>query len=351
MVNEKIKNLIEKLERERKLTVDEFTYILENVTDDDREFIRDKAQTIAKSIFGNKVYTRGIVEFSNICKNDCYYCGIRKSNKNFERYRLTKEQILDCCEAGYEYDYRTFVLQSGEDMYFTDEVMCDIVSSIRKRFPDCAITLSLGERSKESYQKLFDAGANRYLLRHETANKELYEKLHPSFMSFENRMQCLRDLKDIGYQVGAGMMIGAPYQTLRNLAEDFVFLGDFKPHMVGMGPFIPHKDTDFRDEKAGSLEMVLLSISLTRIMLPNVLLPATTALGSINPIGREKGVLAGANVIMPNLSPTEVRKNYLLYNNKICVDDASSQCKSCINARMVKIGYEVEVSRGDYKGE
>lgn len=349
MVNEKIKTLIEKLEKEHTLTVDEFAYILGNTLDDDKEYIKSIAQRIAKSKFGNKVYTRGIVEFSNICKNDCYYCGIRKSNKNFERYRLTKEQILDCCKAGYEYDYRTFVLQSGEDMYFTDEIMCDIVSSIRKEYPDCAITLSIGERSKESYQKLFDAGANRYLLRHETANKELYEKLHPSYQKFENRMQCLRDLKDIGYQVGTGMMIGAPYQTLENLAEDFVFLSDFKPHMVGMGPFIPHKDTEYRDKKAGTLDMVLLSISLVRIMLPNVLLPATTALGSINPIGREKGVLAGANVIMPNLSPTEVRKNYLLYDNKICVNDASSQCKNCINARMVKIGYEVEVSRGDYK--
>lgn len=348
-MNEKIKNLIDKLEKEHILTVDEFTFIIDNVSDDDREYIRSKAQEIAKSKFGNKVYTRGIVEFSNICKNDCYYCGIRKSNKNFERYRLTKEQILDCCESGYAYDYRTFVLQSGEDPYYTDEVMCDIVSTIREKYTDCAITLSIGERSRESYQKLFDAGANRYLLRHETANKELYEKLHPSYQKFEVRMQCLRDLKDIGYQVGTGMMIGAPFQTHRNLAEDLVFLGEFKPHMVGTGPFIPHKDTDFRNEKAGTLEMVLLCLSLVRIMLPNVLLPATTALGSINPIGREKGVLAGANVIMPNLSPTEVRKNYLLYDNKICVNDASSQCKNCINARMVKIGYEVEVSRGDYK--
>ena len=348
-MNEKIKNLIDKLEKEHILTVDEFTFILDNVSDDDREYIRSKAQGIAKSKFGNKVYTRGIVEFSNICKNDCYYCGIRKSNKNFERYRLTKEQILDCCESGYAYDYRTFVLQSGEDSYYTDEVMCDIVSTIREKYADCAITLSIGERSRESYQKLFDAGANRYLLRHETANKELYEKLHPSYQKYEVRMQCLRDLKDIGYQVGTGMMIGAPFQTHRNLAEDLVFLGEFKPHMVGTGPFIPHKDTDFRNEKAGTLEMVLLCLSLVRIMLPNVLLPATTALGSINPIGREKGVLAGANVIMPNLSPTEVRKNYLLYDNKICVNDASSQCKNCINARMIKIGYEVEVSRGDYK--
>lgn len=348
-MNEKIKNLVDKLEKEHILTVDEFTFIIDNVSDDDREYIRSKAQGIAKSKFGNKVYTRGIVEFSNICKNDCYYCGIRKSNKNFERYRLTKEQILDCCESGYAYDYRTFVLQSGEDPYYTDEVMCDIVSTIREKYTDCAITLSIGERSRESYQKLFDAGANRYLLRHETANKELYEKLHPSYQKFEVRMQCLRDLKDIGYQVGTGMMIGAPFQTHRNLAEDLVFLGEFKPHMVGTGPFIPHKDTDFRNEKAGTLEMVILCLSLVRIMLPNVLLPATTALGSINPIGREKGVLAGANVIMPNLSPTEVRKNYLLYDNKICVNDASSQCKNCINARMIKIGYEVEVSRGDYK--
>ena len=351
MVNENIKQLIAKLNKEHTLTVYEYKYIFENYTDEDSKYICELAREISKSKYGNKIYIRGIVEFSNICKNDCYYCGIRKSNKNFERYRLSKEEILECCNAGYDYGYRTFVLQSGEDGYYTDEVMVDIVSSIRKKYEDCAITLSIGERSRESYQKLFDAGANRYLLRHETANKKLYEKLHPSYQSFDNRMRCLKDLKEIGYQVGTGMMIGAPYQTLENLAEDMVFLSEFKPHMVGMGPFIPHKDTQFKNEKSGALDLCILCVALVRITLPNVLLPATTALGTINPKGREMGVLAGANVIMPNLSPKDVRKNYLLYDNKICTSEDSSECKDCLKNRMKAIGYELVVDRGDYKGE
>lgn len=349
MVNEKIKNLIDKLNTEKILSVDEFEYILNNSTNDDYEYSRQISQNIAKSIFGNKIYIRGIVEFSNICKNDCYYCGIRKSNKNFERYRLTKEQILSCCANGYEYGYRTFVLQSGEDMYYDDDILVDIIKTIKERFNDCAITLSIGEKSKESYKKYFDAGADRYLLRHETANKELYEKLHPSYQKFDIRMDCLKALKEIGYQVGTGMMIGAPYQTNRNLTEDLVFLGTFKPHMVGTGPFIPHKDTEYKDKKAGTLEMVLMCLSLVRIMLPKVLLPATTALGTIHPTGREKGVLAGCNVIMPNLSPTDVRKNYLLYDNKICTAEDSSECRDCLSKRLKSIGYEITIDRGDYK--
>ena len=349
MINEKFKNLIDKLELEHILTVDEFEYILGNFTQDDYEYSRLKSQKLAQRIFGNKVFIRGIIEFSNICKNDCYYCGIRKSNKNFERYRLSKEQILKCCENGYEYGYRTFVLQSGEDMFYTDDIFVDIIKTIREKYPDCAITLSVGEKSKESYQRMFDAGANRYLLRHETANKELYEKLHPAYQKFETRMQCLKDLKDIGYQVGTGMMIGAPHQTLKNLAEDLVFLGTFKPHMVGTGPFIPHKDTEYKNEKAGTLDMVLMCLSLVRLMLPKVLLPATTALGTIDPRGREKGVLAGANVIMPNLSPTDVRKNYLLYDNKICTGEDSGECRDCLSNRLKTIGYEITIDRGDYK--
>ena len=349
MINEKIKELIDKLNNKKLLSVDEFEYILSNFTQEDYEYSRQISQSIAKKIFGNKIFIRGIIEFSNICKNDCRYCGIRKSNKNFERYRLTKEQILSCCANGYDYGYRTFVLQSGEDLYYTDDIFVDIIKTIREKYQDCAITLSIGEKSKESYQKMFNAGANRYLLRHETANRELYEKLHPSYQRFDTRMKCLEDLKEIGYQVGTGMMIGAPYQTNRHLAEDLVFLGTFKPHMVGTGPFIPHKDTEYKNEKAGKIEMVLMCLSLVRIMLPNVLLPATTALGTIHPTGREQGVLAGANVIMPNLSPTNVRKNYLLYDNKICTGEASAECRDCLSNRLSKIGYELTIDRGDYK--
>ena len=347
-MNEKIKNLIEKLNNKSKLSIDDYQYILENYTKEDFDYIKDIASKIAIENFGKKIYFRGIIEFSNICKNDCLYCGIRRSNDNVERYRLTLDQILECCAEGYEYGYRTFVLQSGEDGHFNDETMVNVVSSIREKYKDCAITLSIGERSRESYKKLFDAGANRFLLRHEAANKELYEKIHPSSQSWEERFRCLRDLKDIGYQVGAGMMIGVPYQTLRNIAEDLVFIQDFNPHMVGIGPFIPHKDTPFREEKAGSIEISLLTLSLVRIMLPKVLLPSTTALGSLDGEGRKQGVLHGCNVIMPNLSPMSVRKKYLLYDNKAGIDNDAKTSIDILRKQMEEIGYEVVVTRGDY---
>ena len=347
-MNENIKNLIEKLNNKNKLSIDDYQYILENYTKEDFDYIKDIASNKALENFDKKIYFRGIIEFSNICKNDCLYCGIRRSNDNVDRYRLTLDQILECCAEGYEYGYRTFVLQSGEDGYFNDETMINVVSSIRENYKDCAITLSIGERSKESYKKLFDAGANRFLLRHEAANKELYEKIHPSVQKWEERFRCLRDLKDIGYQVGAGMMIGVPYQTLRNIAEDLVFIQDFNPHMVGIGPFIPHKDTPFRNEKAGSIEISLLTLSLVRIMLPKVLLPSTTALGSLDGEGRKQGVLHGCNVIMPNLSPMSVRKKYLLYDNKAGIDNDAKTSIDILRKQMEEIGYEVVVTRGDY---
>ena len=347
-MNEKIKNLIEKLKNKNKLSVDDFQYVLENYTKEDFDYIKDIASKIAIENFGKKIYFRGIIEFSNICKNDCLYCGIRRSNDNVDRYRLTLDEILECCAEGYEYGYRTFVLQSGEDGHFNDETMVNVVSSIREKYKDCAITLSIGERSGESYKKLFDAGANRFLLRHEAANKELYEKIHPSVQSWEERFRCLRDLKDIGYQVGAGMMIGVPYQTLRNIAEDLVFIQNFNPHMVGIGPFIPHKDTPFRNEKAGSIEISLLTLSLVRIMLPKVLLPSTTALGSLDGEGRKQGVLHGCNVIMPNLSPMSVRKKYLLYDNKAGIENDAKTSIDILRKQMEEIGYEVVVTRGDY---
>lgn len=298
--------------------------------------------------YGKKVYFRGLIEFSNYCINDCFYCGIRRANKNVHRYRLTKEEILSCCAKGYELGFRTFVLQSGEDPYFTDERMTKIIYDIRNKFPDCAITLSLGEKSYTSYQKFFAAGADRYLLRHETANEEHYKKLHPTAMNLKNRKKCLYNLKEIGFQVGAGLMVGSPYQTLEHLVDDLLFLKKLDPHMVGIGPFIPHKDTVFAQEKGGTVEMTLLMIALTRLLLPKALIPATTALGTIDPLGREKGLKAGANVVMPNLSPVDVRKDYALYDNKICTGEEAAECRQCIEKRIRNAGFIPDFSRGDY---
>ena len=341
--------LIDTLEKNRHLEKEQWVQLFDTFTDDDRAYAAQKASQTAKEQFGNSIFIRGIVEFSNVCQNDCLYCGIRKSNANCERYRLSQEQILDCCDAGYEYGFRTFVLQSGEDKSYPTDVLCSIVSDIKKAHPDCAVTLSVGELEYDDYKRLFDAGADRYLLRHETANEEHYGKLHPSEMSWAHRMKCLEQLKEIGYQTGCGMMVGSPFQTSAHLAEDMLFLERFKPEMIGMGPFLPHKDTPFRDEPAGSFELTLLLISLCRLMLPDCLIPATTALGTIRPDGREKGVLAGANVVMPNLSPTDVRKKYLLYDGKICTGDESAQCRACLERRMESIGYKVVISRGDHK--
>jgi len=329
------------------LTKEEFTALLDNHTITLREQLSAAADKVKKEHFGSSVYIRGLIEFSNYCKNDCYYCGIRHSNRLADRYRLSKEDILLCCKEGYALGFRTFVLQSGEDPFYTDERMEDIVSSIHKAYPDCAITLSLGERSRESYQRFFDAGANRYLLRHETADKTHYKQLHPASMSYEHRMQCLKDLKDIGYQVGCGFMVGAPYQTSEMLAEDLLFIQEFKPHMVGIGPFISHKDTPFADKADGTLEDTLLLLSILRLMQPALLLPATTALGTIDPHGREKGIQAGANVVMPNLSPMKTREKYSLYDNKICTGDESAQCIHCMEQRMNSIGHKISIDRGD----
>lgn len=308
-----------------------------------------QAREVANKIYGNQIFKRGLIEFTNYCKNDCYYCGIRKGNPCVSRYRLDKEEILACCEKGYALGYRTFVLQGGEDGYFTEERICDIVASIRATYPDCAITLSIGERSKENYQKFFEAGADRYLLRHETANELHYAKLHPSNLKLSNRKQCLYDLKEIGYQIGCGFMVGSPYQTLETIYEDLQFIKTLKPHMVGIGPFIPQKDTPFAKEKAGTLEMTLRLLAIIRLIHPNVLLPATTALGTICENGRELGILAGANVVMPNLSPTEARKKYQLYDNKACTGDEAIEGDWNLRKRMNEIGYELICDRGDYR--
>ncbi len=345
-----MKALIDKLYSTSSLTKEEYTKLIQHHSGSDAEYLYSLAVKRRKEYYGTDVYIRGLIEFTNYCKNDCLYCGIRRSNKNTERYRLDKDDILACCEQGYGLGFRTFVLQGGEDPYFTDERICDIVSSIKSSYPDCAVTLSIGEKEHASYKAFFDAGADRYLLRHETADNNHYRKLHPSEMSPEHRKQCLYDLKAIGYQVGCGFMVGSPYQTAENLADDMMFLKEFRPHMVGIGPFISQHDTPFSDFESGTLDQTLFMLGLIRLTLPYVLLPSTTALGTIHPLGREKGVLAGANVVMPNLSPVSVRKKYLLYDNKICTGDEAAECKNCLQMRMRSIGYDVVSSRGDCAG-
>lgn len=344
-----MKDLIDNLEINHALEREEFKELLENRSDETAAYLFGRAQAVSQSVYGKDIYLRGLIEFTNYCRNDCYYCGIRRSNGNADRYRLTKEQILDCCKVGYGLGFRTFVLQGGEDAYFTDEKIVAIIRSIKNSYPDCAVTLSIGEKSYESYKSYFDAGADRYLLRHETANQEHYLKLHPKTMSPENRKQCLFNLKEIGFQVGCGFMVGSPYQTIDCIVEDLLFIKKLNPHMVGIGPYIPHQDTPFADKQAGTLEMTLFLLGIIRLMLPNVLLPSTTALGTIHPQGREKGILAGANVVMPNLSPVEVRKKYMLYDNKICMGDEAAECRLCLQSRIESIGYQLVVSRGDHK--
>ncbi len=342
-----VQALVDKLIGERALSKTEYIELLENMDSEGRNRLREEAVRIRRQYYGDKVFVRGLIEFTNYCKNNCYYCGIRAENSNTERYRLSKEEILSCCEEGYKLGFRTFVLQGGEDPYFKDEIMVDIITEIKKRFPDCAMTLSLGERSVESYKRLKEAGADRYLLRHETANEDHYRILHPENMSLSNRKECLYELKRLGYQVGAGFMVGAPGQTLDCLAEDLIFLKELEPQMVGIGPFIPHHDTKFAKEEKGNTELTLLLLSIVRILLPKVLLPATTALGTVDSKGREKGIEAGANVVMPNLSPVSNRKKYDLYDEKICTGEEAAECKNCLEKRIASIGYTIVTERGD----
>ncbi len=343
-----MRGLIDRLAEEHILPKDQLMRLISERDAALDQYLFRRAQAVREEAFGKEVYLRGLIEFTNYCRNDCYYCGIRRSNTAAQRYRLTEAEILSCCEEGYSLGFRTFVLQGGEDPYFTTDRMCRLVREIKARFPDCAVTLSIGELPREAYQAMFDAGADRYLLRHETANNAHYRTLHPPSMSPENRKRCLRDLKDIGYQVGCGMMIGSPGQTAEHLAEDLLFIHELQPQMVGIGPFIPQHDTPLGDQPAGTLEMTLFMLGLIRLMLPRVLLPATTALGTIHPQGRELGILAGANVCMPNLSPVAVRGKYALYDNKICTGDESAQCRGCLQGRMEAIGYKTVTARGDH---
>lgn len=340
-------NLPQKLKSEKNLSDEELFTILGTSEYDSLLF--SLADEVRREVYGDDVYIRGLIEISNYCKNNCYYCGIRCGNKSVVRYRLEKDDILACCEEGYKLGFRTFVMQGGEDPYYTDEVMCDIVSSIREKYSDCAITLSLGERSYNSYLALYNAGANRYLLRHETANSEHYGKLHPQSMSLQNRKECLFNLKEIGYQVGSGFMVGSPYQTTENLIEDLRFLQKLSPDMIGIGPYVTHAQTPFASFKNGSVELTLRLLAVLRLMFPYVLLPSTTALGTLHPHGRELGLKAGANVVMPNLSPVKVRKLYELYENKICTGEEAAQCRGCLERRVEAAGYKIVTDIGNVK--
>lgn len=341
--------IIDQIKNEQTIYREQLQTLLATTDEQAINYLRDTARKVADDIYGKQVFIRGLIEFTNYCKNDCIYCGIRRSNPNAQRYRLTEEEILSCCANGYELGFRTFVLQGGEDPYFTDERICNIVAKIKQDYPDCAVTLSIGEKDKVSYQAFYDAGADRYLLRHETADEAHYQSLHPAEMSFQHRIQCLYDLKEIGYQVGCGFMVGSPGQTVDTLYEDLMFIKKLQPHMVGIGPFIPQKDTPFGQEPAGTMEQTLRLLSIIRLIHPHVLLPSTTALGTIHPLGREKGIQAGANVVMPNLSPVAVREKYKLYDNKICTGDEAAECRHCMARRMESVGYQVVVSRGDFK--
>lgn len=340
-------NLVDKLFETGDLSDDELKILIES--DEFNEPLAEAADIRRRENYGDKVYIRGLIEFTNYCRNNCYYCGIRRDNKKAERYRLTKDEILLCCDEGYRLGFRTFVMQGGEDPYYSDEMICDIVSKIKSRYPDCAVTLSIGEKPRESYQAFFDAGADRYLLRHETADPEHYGKLHPEAMSLENRKECLFDLKEIGYQVGSGFMVGSPYQTTENLISDLHFLQKLQPDMIGIGPYITHADTPFAEFKSGNVMLTLRLVSILRLMFPYALIPSTTALGTIHPQGRELGLKAGANVVMPNLSPVSVRKLYSLYENKICTGEEAAQCRGCLERRVESAGYKIVTDIGNVR--
>ncbi|MDR1733917.1 MAG: [FeFe] hydrogenase H-cluster radical SAM maturase HydE [Oscillospiraceae bacterium] len=343
-----MKQRIDKLETNGFLPREELRCLLCDISAADTEYLFARARAVRERVYGKAVWLRGLIEISSYCKNNCLYCGIRAGNAKAERYRLTPEEIHFCAKNGYALGFRTFVLQGGEDPWFTDERLCAIVADLRKDYPDCAITLSMGERSRRSYQALFNAGADRYLLRHETANAAHYASLHPEEMRLSSRLKCLQHLKDIGYQVGCGFMVGSPGQDTDCLLDDLEFIHSFLPAMVGIGPFLPHKDTPFAKEAPGTLEMTLRLLAVLRLMQPNALLPATTALGTVHPLGREKGLLAGANIVMPNLSPVTVRRKYMLYDNKICTGEEAAECRYCLQRRIESVGYSIEVNRGDF---
>lgn len=339
--------LVEKLYNTGDLSDSELKALIETDDSSAAELLRRYADETRQKSYGKKVFLRGLIEVSSYCRNDCLYCGIRRSNKEADRYRLSREEIMSCCENGYGLGFRTFVMQGGEDSFFTDDFMCSVISEIKEKYPDCAVTLSLGERSYDSYKRMKEAGADRYLLRHEAASEELYSKLHPAEMSLAHRKECLFQLRELGYQVGAGFMVGAPHQTTDHIIADLRFLQELRPQMIGIGPFVPHHNTPFADKSGGTLALTLRLLGILRLMFPKVLLPATTALGTIAPNGRELGLKTGCNVVMPNLSPVKVRKKYDLYDNKICTGEEAAECRGCLQRRIESAGYEVSAERGD----
>lgn len=343
-----MKQWIDRLRQERTLRPEEFRQLLTKCDAETLQTINRQAREVSLLHFGNKIYIRGLIEVSNCCRNNCYYCGIRKGNTNIERYRLTQESILDCCKQGYDAGFRTFVLQGGEDPALQNNRIEMIVAAIRQNYPDCAITLSLGEKSRKAYERFFRAGANRYLLRHETYNELHYGQLHPAEMSGKRRLQCLQDLKDIGYQTGTGIMVGSPGQTVEHIIEDIRFIERLRPEMIGIGPFLPHHDTPFASYPSGTVEQTLLLLSIFRLMHPSALIPATTALATLTPDGRERGILAGANIVMPNLSPQEERKKYELYNDKASLGAESAEGLAILQKQLNSIGYEISTERGDF---
>lgn len=345
-----MKDRIRQLEQDRDLPDRDLLDLIVMQDAEAEALLAQRAAAVRQQVYGRDVFIRGLIEFTNYCRNDCFYCGIRRSNACAQRYRLTREEILACCRTGYGLGFRTFVLQGGEDPFFTTERLAELVRAIKRAYPDCAVTLSVGEKDRATYQAWFDAGADRYLLRHETADEGLYRRLHPEELSLQNRMRCLRDLKDIGYQVGCGFMVGAPFQTPEMLLKDLRFLQSFQPHMVGIGPFIPHRDTPFRDCPPGTAQMTLRLLAIIRLMLPHVLLPATTALGTVQSDGRQRGMGYGANVVMPNLSPLSVRKKYALYDNKISTGEEAAESVALLKQSMAAAGYRVVTARGDWKG-
>lgn len=346
-VSSTLKPILEELFQKNDSSPEKLVYLMDNIDDETQDLLFSYSHQTRLRVYGRQVFLRGLIEFSNVCGRNCRYCGIRRDNLHVDRYRLTREEILACCHEGHTLGYRTYVLQSGEDPFYTDERLVDIIAAIKEEFPEVAVTLSVGERSYESYQRLFEAGADRYLLRHETASEALYQSLHPD-SDFHSRRQCLKDLKAIGYQVGAGFMVGLPGQTNEDLVKDLMFLKELGPEMVGIGPFIPHQETPLGESKGGTVEKTLIMLALTRLLLPDVLLPSTTAMGTLDPLGREKAIKVGANVVMPNLSPVEVREKYELYEGKICTGDESAHCRVCIENRINNTGFEVNMGRGDH---
>ena len=344
------KIFVERLVKGDRLNASEMGQLLSSAVQDPTilQLLRENAVRTARQQFGLGIYIRGLIELSSYCKCNCLYCGLRRSNRDAERDRRTAEEVLECCKEGYKLGFRTFVLQGGEDGTHSDEWLEMLICQMRSLYPDVAITLSLGERSEQSYIRLKRAGANRYLLRHEAANAALYESLHPDGRGLQHRLMCAEALQRSGYQVGLGMMIGVKGQTIDHIVEDLMLIERMKPEMVGIGPFLPHKATPLGGEPAGDLNLTLATIAIVRLLLPKALLPSTTALATLTPRGRLEGILSGANVVMPNLSPSDVRAKYAIYENKASWGKEAAEGLEALERELESIGYHIDYSRGDF---